>query len=282
MHVESDPSRSFTRWTPCYAACAPAGIQTGTLFNSPTHSYRAGGKPVTPISRTSPRRTVTCSPRASTAARNDSLSMTPSCLESEPLTEKQNFDMVKTSVDFLPTTDTPDVPKRFSSRDWPVSPAGKSIGSFREVLNQTIAVRNSRSWINRLFAAVLLRSPRMTIMRTYVLLAGGLLAATTAGAQARRALTFEDFAAVRGVSDPQISPDGKSVLYAVRTTDVSANKRATQTFRDRVPGRCAAALSGSRRLRRRTRVGRPMESISPTSMAISSGLPTRRARTRVS
>jgi len=67
-------------------------------------------------------------------------------------------------------------------------------------------------------------------MRTYVLLAGGLLAATTAGAQSRRTLTFEDFAAVRGVSDPQISPDGKTILYAVRTTDVSANKRATQTF----------------------------------------------------
>lgn len=67
-------------------------------------------------------------------------------------------------------------------------------------------------------------------MRTIVLLASGMLAATSAGAQTRRAMTFDDFATMRGVSDPQISPDGRSVLYAVRTTDVSANKRTTQTF----------------------------------------------------
>jgi dipeptidyl aminopeptidase/acylaminoacyl peptidase len=49
-------------------------------------------------------------------------------------------------------------------------------------------------------------------------------------AQQRRAMSFEDFAAVRGVSDPQLSPDGSRVLYAVRTTDVGANKRATRTY----------------------------------------------------
>ncbi len=49
-------------------------------------------------------------------------------------------------------------------------------------------------------------------------------------AQQTRAITFEDFSAMRGVSDPQLSPDGKTVLYAVRTTDVAANKRATRTF----------------------------------------------------
>ncbi|HKW45926.1 MAG TPA: S9 family peptidase [Gemmatimonadaceae bacterium] len=50
------------------------------------------------------------------------------------------------------------------------------------------------------------------------------------GAQQRRPITFEDFAAVRAVSDPQVSPDGRSVLYAVRTTDVTANRRAAKTF----------------------------------------------------
>lgn len=54
--------------------------------------------------------------------------------------------------------------------------------------------------------------------------------ATVAGAQARRPITFEDFASVRGVSDPQPSPDGRSVLYAVRTTDVDANRRTTRTY----------------------------------------------------
>jgi hypothetical protein len=35
---------------------------------------------------------------------------------------------------------------------------------------------------------------------------------------------------VRAVADPQLSPDGRTVLYAVRTTDVEANRRATRTF----------------------------------------------------
>lgn len=43
-------------------------------------------------------------------------------------------------------------------------------------------------------------------------------------------MTFEDFAAVRVVSDPQLSPDGAMVLYAVRTTDLEANKRRTATY----------------------------------------------------
>lgn len=49
-------------------------------------------------------------------------------------------------------------------------------------------------------------------------------------AQGKRAMTFEDFSALRNVSDPQLSPDGKSVLYGVRTTDVAANRRTTRSF----------------------------------------------------
>ncbi len=56
------------------------------------------------------------------------------------------------------------------------------------------------------------------------------MAATPVMAQQKHALTFEDFAAVRGVSDPQVSPDGRIVLYAARSTDVSANRRATKTY----------------------------------------------------
>lgn len=68
-------------------------------------------------------------------------------------------------------------------------------------------------------------------MRTLRLVAGVVLVASgSAAAQQKRAITFEDFAAVRAVSDPQPSPDGKLVLYSVRTTDVAANKRASQTF----------------------------------------------------
>ena len=43
-------------------------------------------------------------------------------------------------------------------------------------------------------------------------------------------MTFDDFAAVKAVADPQLSPDGRTVLYSVRTTDVEANRRAGNTF----------------------------------------------------
>jgi dipeptidyl aminopeptidase/acylaminoacyl peptidase len=70
-----------------------------------------------------------------------------------------------------------------------------------------------------------------SIKRTCTILASGVLfTAHVAGAQQKRTITFDDFSAVRGVSDPQLSPDGKTVLYTVRTTDVAANKRAAQTF----------------------------------------------------
>ena len=53
--------------------------------------------------------------------------------------------------------------------------------------------------------------------------------ATVAAVQGRP-ITFDDFATMPGVSDPQVSPDGMQLLYAVRTTDIQANKRTTRTF----------------------------------------------------
>jgi dipeptidyl aminopeptidase/acylaminoacyl peptidase len=68
-------------------------------------------------------------------------------------------------------------------------------------------------------------------MRTTVLLAAFVLLAVDLSAQGRvqRPMTFEDFAAVKNVGDPQISSDGRWVLYSVRTTDVNANRRTTIT-----------------------------------------------------
>ena len=70
--------------------------------------------------------------------------------------------------------------------------------------------------------------------RRWTVLTGALLVWATAftplQAQGKQVLTFEDFSALRAVSDPQLSPDGARVLYAVRTTDVSANRRTTRTF----------------------------------------------------
>ena len=63
-----------------------------------------------------------------------------------------------------------------------------------------------------------------------VLVATVSIAPPASAQKGRRPMTFEDFAAVRGVSDPQISPDGRSVLYAVRTMNLETNKRPAGTF----------------------------------------------------
>lgn len=71
----------------------------------------------------------------------------------------------------------------------------------------------------------------MTPLRSLALVAiAGTTLAQASAAQTRRAITFRDFAAVRGVSDPQLSPDGRTVLYALRTTDVDANRRTSVTM----------------------------------------------------
>ena len=75
-----------------------------------------------------------------------------------------------------------------------------------------------------------------------VALLGASLAALQVGAQQRRPITFEDFAAARMVSDPQLSPDGQWVLYGVRTTDLAANKRTTRTWLAPVGGGAARAF----------------------------------------
>src|SRR3954463_9375116 len=80
-------------------------------------------------------------------------------------------------------------------------------------------------------------------MKFGLLLATAGLFAVEASAQGRvqRPMTFEDFAAVRNVGDPQVSPDGQSILYSVRTTDVGANKRTTVTKLQAVSGGAARA-----------------------------------------
>jgi dipeptidyl aminopeptidase/acylaminoacyl peptidase len=75
-------------------------------------------------------------------------------------------------------------------------------------------------------------------MKIRLLIASAGLIAVNLPAQGRvqRPMTFDDFAAVRNVGDPQISPDGRWVLYSVRTTDVNANKRTTVTFAALIAG----------------------------------------------
>ncbi|HXG69365.1 MAG TPA: S9 family peptidase [Gemmatimonadaceae bacterium] len=66
--------------------------------------------------------------------------------------------------------------------------------------------------------------------RASVLLAACIFAGESAAqARVQRPMTFDDFLAVKNVGDPQISPDGASVLYTVRTADINANRRTTIT-----------------------------------------------------
>ena len=67
-------------------------------------------------------------------------------------------------------------------------------------------------------------------MLRYRLLCALVAPLSVAVAQGRRPITFEDFAAVKAVADPQLSPDGRTVLYAVRTSDVAGNRRSVTTY----------------------------------------------------
>ena len=58
----------------------------------------------------------------------------------------------------------------------------------------------------------------------------------------QRPLDFDAFEAVKTVSDAQISPNGASVLYAVRAANVSANSRSSTTYRAAVSGGAPVAF----------------------------------------
>ena len=72
-----------------------------------------------------------------------------------------------------------------------------------------------------------------------------LTAAVSAAAQQKRAITFDDFAAVRAVSDPQPSPDGKQILYTARTADVTRNTRSAHTYLVSTTGGAPRPFPGS-------------------------------------
>ncbi|MFQ5690712.1 MAG: S9 family peptidase [Gemmatimonadota bacterium] len=50
-------------------------------------------------------------------------------------------------------------------------------------------------------------------------------------APARRALTIQDYFAIREVGDPEISPDGRWVAYTVSRSDLAKNERGTVVWR---------------------------------------------------
>ncbi len=72
-----------------------------------------------------------------------------------------------------------------------------------------------------------------------------LAAAAPLAAQGKRPLSFTDFASVKAVADAQMSPDGKSVMYLVRTADVAANRRTPMTYIQQIDGGAPRAFPDS-------------------------------------
>src|SRR5258708_2993047 len=70
-----------------------------------------------------------------------------------------------------------------------------------------------------------------------------LLIPTVVAAQ-KRAITFEDFIALKSVSDPQLSPDGKWVAYSVATPSLQDNRNVSRVWVVEVAKGKARALTG--------------------------------------
>lgn len=71
-----------------------------------------------------------------------------------------------------------------------------------------------------------------------------LLSATMSYAEETRPMTIDDLFAFKRVSDPQVSPDGKSVVYVVTTVDLSGNKSSSNLYlQPTTPGSPARQLT---------------------------------------
>src|SRR5262245_64668773 len=66
-----------------------------------------------------------------------------------------------------------------------------------------------------------------SLLRPAVLAAAVLVFASTIEAADKRPMTVEDLFQFKRVAAPQISPDGKSVVYQVTTVDLENNKSST-------------------------------------------------------
>ena len=59
----------------------------------------------------------------------------------------------------------------------------------------------------------------------------------------KRAFTVDDVCRVKGVAEPAISPDGRSVAFSVTSTDLPAVKRWTNLWRVDADGKNGRALT---------------------------------------
>lgn len=81
----------------------------------------------------------------------------------------------------------------------------------------------------------------MTLPRLFLLLPA--LVLLPAASQAQRPMTIVDLISVPVLSDPQLSPDGTSVVYVQADADWTANKRVSHLWRARADGTEAVQLT---------------------------------------
>jgi dipeptidyl aminopeptidase/acylaminoacyl peptidase len=79
-----------------------------------------------------------------------------------------------------------------------------------------------------------------------VLVLIGLFAATLASAQSPRAFSLDDLARARRVTDPELSPDGSRVAYAVHTTDLKEDRHETHIWMTGWDGRETVRLTSGK------------------------------------
>src|SRR5262245_66463057 len=78
-----------------------------------------------------------------------------------------------------------------------------------------------------------------------LLLLAALLARPAAAADARRAFALDDLYRISPVTEPVISPDGRTIAYAVTSRDLASGKESVNLWRVDADGRNARALTFS-------------------------------------
>src|SRR4029450_9979552 len=81
-----------------------------------------------------------------------------------------------------------------------------------------------------------------SILLCLCLLGGGQLALSQEP-RAQRPMTLVDLLNVPSLSDPQLSPDGRQILYVIARADWKANRRIGQVWRANVDGSAAVQLT---------------------------------------
>src|SRR5215471_11022719 len=84
-------------------------------------------------------------------------------------------------------------------------------------------------------SATLIRLPGGPFMRRRLLLCLAFLSFSfSIAAQTKHAFTFEDMMKLKRVGDPQVSPDGKWVIFSVVDVDLAANTKTSHIWITRV------------------------------------------------